>query len=203
MRAFAEHGFAIASINYRLTGEAVFPAQIDDVRAALRWLHAHAMEYGCASDRIGVIGHSAGGHLSALLGVSPMGDQAVQAVCVMSAPCDMQSMVEAAVDPKRRTAMEALFGTPLKDKTALIRSASPITQITRESPPFLILHGEQDEVVPVALAQRFHAALSTQASHPSRLIVLPKTSHDIFRSSQWAGEAIKFFAAILKPALPR
>jgi len=203
MRAFAEHGFAIASINYRLTGEAVFPAQIDDVRAALKWLRAHATEYGYDSNRIGIIGHSAGGHLSALLGVSSLGDQAVQAVCVLSGPCDMQAMVEAAIDPKRRTAMESLFGTPLKDKTALIRSASPITQITRGSPPFLILHGEQDEVVPAALAQRFHEALSTQPMHPSLLIVLPKTSHDIFRNPQWASEAIKFFEATLKPVLPR
>lgn len=203
MRAFAEHGFAIASINYRLTGEAVFPAQIDDVRAALKWLRAHAIEYGYDSNRIGIIGHSAGGHLSALLGVSSLGDQAVQAVCVLSGPCDMQAMVEAAIDPKRRTAMESLFGTPLKDKVSLIRSASSITQITRESPPFLILHGEQDEVVPVAQAQKFHEALSTQSTHPSLLIVLPNTSHDIFRNPQWASEAIQFFKASLKPVLPR
>ena len=198
MRAFADQGFAIASINYRLTGEAPFPAQIDDVRAALTWLRANAAKHSYDSSRIGVIGHSAGGHLSALLGVTSMGDQAVQAVCVLSAPCDMQALVDAASDAKRRTAMESLFGTPLKDKSALIRSANPIAQITRESPPFLILHGEQDEVVPVALAQSFHAALSTQAAHPSRILVLPKTSHDIFRNPQWTSEAMKFFELTLK-----
>ena len=200
--AFADRGFAIASINYRLTGEARFPAQIDDVRAALKWLRANAVKYGYDSSRIGVIGRSAGGHLCALLGVSSAGDQAVQAVCVLSGPSDMQAMVEAAIDPKRRTAMESLFGTPLKDKSALIRSANPIAQITGQSPPFLILHGEQDEVVPVALAQSFHTALSTRATHPARLIVFPNTSHDIFRNPQWVGEAEKFFEAILKPTIP-
>lgn len=199
LRAFADRGFAIASINYRLTGEAAFPAQIDDVRAALKWLRAHAADHGYDSKRIGVIGHSAGGHLSALLGVSSMGDQALQAVCVLSGPSDMEALVEAATEPKRRTAMESLFGSPLKDKSALIRSASPITQITREAPPFLILHGEQDEVVPVALAQSFHAALFTQARNPSRLIVFPNTRHDIFRNPQWASEAMTFFEGILKP----
>jgi acetyl esterase/lipase len=119
LRAFAEHGFAIASMNYRLTGEAPFPAQIDDVRAALKWLRAHAAKQGYDGSRIGVIGHSAGGQLSALLGVSSLGDQALQAVCVLSGPSDMQAMVEAAIDPNRRTAMESLFGRPLKDKSAL------------------------------------------------------------------------------------
>lgn len=157
-----EEGYAVASINYRLSQHAHFPAQIEDCRAAVRWLRAHAERYGLDPDRIGVVGTSAGGHLAALLGTTGNADvfdrgdhlahpSRVQAVVDFYGPVDFlridRHVAELGLerDPSRA---EQLFGGPVAEKRALAVQANPITYVDAEDPPFLLIHGDSDPVVP-------------------------------------------------------
>ena len=193
---FVGKGYAVASVGYRLTGAAPFPAQIEDCRAALRWLRAHAGEYGIDPDRVGVWGASAGGHLVALLGTA--GDEAafdvgandvgadkevstrVQAVCDYFGPTDFAAFAAAEgfehVAVKPNSPVYQLFGGTVEEKAELARKASPIEYVSADDPPFLILHGTDDAVVPPDQSERLHAALQ-EAGVPSTLVTLPDTGH--------------------------
>jgi acetyl esterase/lipase len=177
---FVERGDAVASVNYRLSSDAPFPAQIEDCKAAIRWLRAHAAEYGYSPDRIGVWGSSAGGHLVALLGTSsdveefdvgPNRDVSsrVQAVCDFYGPADLlrmgaQSGPESRIDHDAADSPESrLVGGPIQERKELATKASPITYVSKERarriPPFLILHGDRDDTVPIGQSERLHQAL--------------------------------------------
>jgi len=163
---FAQRGYFCATIEYRLAGEARFPAQIEDCKCAIRFLRAKAKEYNIDPNSIGVWGGSAGGHLAALLGTSgnvsaleghggwPEHSSNVQAVCACAAPSDFfkwdKGAFSAGID---------LIGGPFdtnKEKAAL---ASPVTHVGKQAPPFLIVHGELDNTVPLRQSQLLHAAL--------------------------------------------
>jgi acetyl esterase/lipase len=171
-------GYAVASIDYRLTGVAPFPAQIEDCKAAIRWLRANASKYNLDPDRIGVWGFSAGGHLAALLGTSGgvrelegTGDNIsyssrVQAVCVVSGPGNLLEQYRdatgpsaAEMNPKVKPALEALIGGSPEQNKEKALAASPITYVSKDDPPFLIIQGEKDITVPVSVTQSFFAAL--------------------------------------------
>lgn len=173
-----DDGYAVASVDYRLTGVAPFPAQIEDCKAAVRWLRANASKYNLDPDRIGVWGFSAGGHLAALLGTSGgvkelegNGDNMsyssrVQAVCVVSGPGDLLQLYRdatgpsgAEMNPKVKPALEALIGVPVEENKTKAMAASPISYVSKDDPPFLIIQGENDVTVPVSLTQSFFAAL--------------------------------------------
>ena len=170
---FTDRRYAVASINYRLSGHAVFPAQIEDCKAAIRWLRAHAEEYGLDPQRFGVWGSSAGGHLAALVGTSgdvkafdvgPHLDQSsrVQAVCDYFGPTDFTVFVTtpgyerhaAAKSPEAK-----LIGGPVAENKDKAARASPITYVSRDDPAFLIVHGDEDPVVPINQSQLLHDAL--------------------------------------------
>lgn len=172
-QGYPERGYAVASLNYRLSGHAVFPAQIEDCKAAIRWLRAHAAAYGLDPQRFGVWGSSAGGHLAALVGTSgdvpafEVGahrDQSsrVQAVCDYYGPTDFKVFVStpgyeshgAAQSPEAK-----LLGGAVRDRPAEVARANPITHVSRDDPPFLIVHGDQDRTVPVNQSQLLHDAL--------------------------------------------
>ncbi|HZF01870.1 MAG TPA: alpha/beta hydrolase [Methylomirabilota bacterium] len=200
-------GFAIASVDYRLSGQAKFPAQIEDVKAAIRWLRLHAPDYGLDVKHFGIIGHSAGGHLASLAGITgqnlifDVGDNlhkssAVQAVCVMSGPSDMATMFEGA-DENRRSALVALLGGSLPEKQKLAEAASPLTYVHSNAPPFLFIHGADDQTVPVQQAVTMSRKLEA-AGVKQKLIILPQTGHDVFaRRQQFADEVRKFFTESL------
>jgi acetyl esterase/lipase len=170
-------GYAVASIEYRLSGEAPFPAQIEDCKAAVRWLRANAAKYNLDADRIGAWGHSAGGHLSALLGTSGgvqelegNGDNMsyssrVQAVCDVSGPADLLRLYHDASDastgtrPKARSYIDALLGGPADQNKTKAMAASPITYVSKDDPPFLIIHGKKDSSVPPTQGELLAAAL--------------------------------------------
>lgn len=172
-----EDDYVVASIDYRLSGEAPFPAQIEDCKAAVRWLRANAAKYHLDPDHIGAWGHSAGGHLAALLGTSGgvpalEGDgdnlsysSRVQAVCDMSGPADILGLYENASGAssdrarKARTAIQALLAESPEQDKAKAMAASPITYVSKNDPPFLLIHGEDDPLVPASQSQRFAAAL--------------------------------------------
>ncbi len=171
---FALDGYAVASINYRLSQEAKFPAQIEDCKAAIRWLRAHAKDYHLDPDHIGVWGASAGGHLSALLGTT--GDvkelegkdgnleysSRVQAVCDWFGPTDFLKMHDAPsqINHDAPAAPEAqLIGGPVQENTQKAAATNPITYITKDDPPFLIMHGDRDPLVPLNQSELLQAAL--------------------------------------------
>ncbi len=162
-------GFAVASVNYRLSQHAPFPAQIEDCKAAIRWLRANAKKYNLDPNHIGVWGGSAGGHLVALLGTS--GD--VKQLEGKSGNLDQSSRVQCVVDffgptdltrvspqqNKPDSPVSLLLGGPLPEKKELAVKASPVTYITKDDPPFLILHGDQDDVVPINQSELLDEAL--------------------------------------------
>jgi acetyl esterase/lipase len=170
---YIEHGYAVASINYRLSGHAVFPAQIEDCKAAIRWLRAHAKEYNLDTKRFGVWGSSAGGHLVALIGTSgevkefDAGahlDQSsrVQAVCDYYGPTDFAVFVTTPGYERHATAdaPEAkLIGGAVMENKAKAARVNPITYVSKDDPPFLIVHGDQDPTVPINQSQLLFEAL--------------------------------------------
>jgi acetyl esterase/lipase len=169
-----DRGYAVASINYRLSQEAIYPAQIHDCKAAVRWLRTHAGEYGIDPDRIGAWGSSAGGHLVATLGTSggvpelegDLGNLAassrVQAVCDFFGPSDFLRMndVQGSMDHDAPDSPESqLVGAPIQERPDLVARANPITTISPDTPPFLIVHGDADDTVILNQSQFLYRAL--------------------------------------------
>ena len=187
-----EHGFAVATINYRLTAVALHPAQIYDCKAAVRWLRAHASDYRLDPDHIGVWGHSAGGHLAALLGVTNdlpemEGDEgtkgvssSVQAACDWSGPTDLAKTFQdgPAAAPLLYPLVTGLVGGPDKATKENLTQASPITYVSAKSVPFLIMQGDKDNVVPLDQSSLFDAALK-KAGVDSTFIFIPARGHGI------------------------
>lgn len=155
------HGYAVASINYRFSQHAVFPAQIEDCKAAIRWLRANAKMYNLDPDRIGVAGASAGGHLVALLGTTAgvkelegkggnlEQSSRVQAVVDLFGPTDLLQMGHNGPgSPETK-----LIGGPPSENKEKAAKANPITYVSKESAPFLILHGDKDTTVPYSQSE--------------------------------------------------
>ena len=172
-------GYAAVSVGYRLSQQAIYPAQIQDCKAAIRWLRAHAAEYHLDPNRIGVWGSSAGGHLVALLGTTgnlrdfDVGENldqssAVQCVVDWFGPTDFLYHT----DPK----IEQLLGVPVAGHEDIAKHASPLYFVTKDSVPFLIMHGDQDPLVPLQESKDFNTALQ-KAGVESQLVVLPGAGH--------------------------
>ncbi len=152
----AAAGIAVASVDYRLSGEAVWPAQLHDVKAAVRWLRSRAEDLGVDPDRIAAWGESAGGHLAALLGLTgPELDGEVgvtgapSTVCAVVAWYPPTHLASVPADPADPTTREALLlGAAPADVPELAAQASPVTHAGPAAPPFLLLHGDADRLVP-------------------------------------------------------
>jgi acetyl esterase/lipase len=167
--SFVNKGFAVASINYRFTHHAIFPAQIEDCKAAIRWLRANAKKYSLDPNHIGVWGASAGGHLVSLLGTSGgvkelegKGgnlDQSSRVQCVVDffGPSDFTKM--GGWQDKPDSPMAHLVGGPVRDKKEAAARANPITYISKDAPPFLIVHGDKDPAVPMIQSELLDEAL--------------------------------------------
>jgi acetyl esterase/lipase len=191
----AGRGYAVATFNYRLSGVAAFPAQIEDCKAAVRWLRASAKKYNLDPDRFGAIGHSAGGHLASLLGTSAgvkefeKGDDldfssTVQAVCAMSGPTDFLQMDAHAPkgamlkhDPAN-SPESRLIGGAIQENKEKVAGANPITYVSKDSPPFLLIHGDADPVVPAHQAELLNEALR-KAGVDVRLHLIKGGGHGI------------------------
>lgn len=212
--ALLERGYAIASINYRLSGHALFPAQIEDCKAAIRWLRVHAAEFGYDPERIGVWGSSAGGHLVAMLGVT--GDQTefdrgenlgvssrVQAVVDFFGPSElltmaMQSAANSRLNHDAPDSPEAkLVGGPIQENKAQARRASPLSYVTKDDAPILIVHGDNDPLVPLAQSEIFREALK-KAGVPAELYVVKGGGHGGFQDPEVDGRVRAFFDRLLK-----
>lgn len=145
----ARRGYASASVEFRPSSEAVFPAQLEDLRAATRFLRAHAGDYSLDGGKIGVAGISTGAHLAALLALGGGARCAID-IC---GPSDLTTLNQGSrlMWDAENSPLYALLGGALADKKALARAASPLFRVGKNAPPFLILHGQDDSLV--ALAQ--------------------------------------------------
>ena len=212
---FGLEGYAIASIGYRLTDAATFPAQIEDCKAAIAYLRSNSMKFGLDSTKFGVWGSSAGGHLVALLGTSSDTDLlngegnldakqcAVQAVCDYYGPTDLLLM-QSQSGPKSRINHDAknspeslLVGGSLQEHPEKARAANPITYVSPQDPPFLIVHGDEDPLVPHQQSQLLHNALR-KAGVESKLVLVKEGGHGPFRKPEQLERVLKFFDRHLK-----
>ncbi|HML75043.1 MAG TPA: alpha/beta hydrolase [Anaerohalosphaeraceae bacterium] len=189
-KVLTHDGFAVASINYRLTSQATFPAQIHDCKGAIRFLRSSARTFGIDPNAIGVWGGSAGGSLAALVGTSGKvafleGDvggnldcsSEVQAVCDWFGRKHFMAFADPnAYDTPRLPRVEALFTGTVDQKKQLAKAISPLTHIDRNDPPFLIMHGRLDPVVAVGESEDFFKALK-KAGVSAELIVLEEAGH--------------------------
>jgi acetyl esterase/lipase len=159
------YGYALASVDYRLSGEAIFPAPIYDIKAAIRFLRGNAIKYGYRSDKIIIWGSSSGGHYAALIGTTNgdpyyEGDlgsytdqsSSVQAVLDFYGPTNFLTILDQSTPhgiSVRVPALTLLLGKPVEQIPDLARKASPLFQVDPTDPPILIVHGDQDPQVPV------------------------------------------------------
>ena len=187
----AEAGFVGISVNYRLSGEAIFPAAVHDCKTAVRWARAHAEKYGIDPERIGVFGGSAGGHLAALVGASGSDNylegtgpylsfsSTVQAVSENYGPTDFLKMNDAPgnMDHDSPTSPESEFiGGPIQQSADQVKLANPITYVDASDPPTLIVHGLKDMSVPYQQSELLYEALQ-KADVPARLVPVANAGH--------------------------
>ena len=149
-------GLAVATIDYRLSGEARFPAQLNDLRTAIRYLRSHASKWGLDVNRVGVWGESAGGTLAALAALAPSDDAdlPLAAAALWFAPTDLVSL-------RHFSAISGLLGDDSADEDLLAAAtqASPVTHVRPDAPPFLIMHGSADATVSVEQSEFLHKEL--------------------------------------------
>ncbi|MEU2775744.1 alpha/beta hydrolase [Streptomyces sp. NPDC007162] len=205
-------GYAVASVNYRLLGDAPWPAQLHDVKAAIRWVRANAEMHGLDPDRIAAGGASAGGHLASMAGLTA-GDRGldgevgpytgvsseVRAVAAMFAPTDLLMMgapseLERQILPRSRGA-ELLGIEHVDDDPAAARAASPRHVVHAGAPPHLLLHGDRDAVIPIDQSRLLHDTLSA-AGVTSVLMVFAGVGHaaDVFTGPTAVGAVVGFLA---------
>lgn len=187
----AEGGYAVASIDYRLSNVATFPAQIHDCKGAVRWLRAHADEYGYDARRIAAVGTSAGGYLAVLLGTTggdkemegdvggnPDRSSQVQAIVDFYGPTDF--VLRSEDQPKQTDEpggkVYQLLGKPVKENIDLAKRASPAFHVTKDDPPLLIFHGTADKTVLMNQAERIRDAYKG-VSLPVELRVIEGAAH--------------------------
>lgn len=215
-KALAARGYVAAAVSYRLSGEAKFPAQIEDCKAAVRWLRAHAAEFGIDPARIGATGHSAGGHLAALMATSggvaeleghsgnPEQSSRVQAAVAMGAQSDLETerIRRISRSPEENYYPQFLGGT-LDEKPDTYRLASPLAHLDPSDPPLAFVTGALDDQSTQADEIRHRMK---EASMPTALLVIEQAPHNFLADPKTAKRgiefAIEFFDSQLKATKP-
>lgn len=204
----ARSGFVAFSVDYRLMQGTtnLWPAQLDDVQRAVRWVRANAAKYKVDPDHIGAFGHSAGAQLAALLGMEDTRDNSdpalakyssrVQAVVDVSGPTDFT----ASHDLEGAAFLAAFFGGDYAGHAKIWQDASPVFHASKDDAPFLIVHGTQDQQVPIAQPQELADKLK-QAGAPVKLVTVDDVH--TFRTPEarkrLAFETLNFFMQYLEP----
>ncbi|MCU1291102.1 MAG: alpha/beta hydrolase [Acidobacteria bacterium] len=199
-------GYAVAGINYRLSRDAKFPEQIEDCKAAVRWLRANAAKYGLDAERFAAFGESAGGYLAAMLGTTgdikefDVGENLeqssrVQAVVDFYGPTDFLQNAFAVANPKSPEAQ--LIGGAILENKDKAAKANPIAYVTRDAAPFLVVHGDADKLVPYNQSELLAAALK-KANVPVQLYAVKGGGHGDFDYPQIRRLISEFLARTLK-----
>lgn len=209
----AERGFVAISINYRHAPKHQFPKQVDDVRTAMLWIEKHRNRFQVDTQRLGMFGYSAGGHLTAL--VASMANESIEvrhrasqweindarwpklplirAICIGGPPCDFQSL------PPDNTSMTFFLGETRRRAPEKYRAASPLAHVSTGDPPTLIIQGDSDLMVPLIGSEIFHRK-QVGAGVESKLVVLPKHGHFLtFINPRTSEEMILHFLKHLEP----
>lgn len=204
---FIKNGYAFASVNYRLIDEATFPAQIHDLKAAVRFMRASANKYGIDPRKFAAFGMSSGGQLASLLGTSNgvpalegslgVTDQSsdVQAACDWCGLADFMLIKKASYSAPDSVFRRLLGGTP-ETKKELAAMASPVTFVSKDDPPFLIMHGDRDRVVPIAQSRKLNESL-VRKGVPTTFKVVEGADH-YFENSQTLKAVVEFLDTHLK-----
>ena len=189
----AGRGYVAAAIGYRLVPAAKFPAQIEDCKAAVRWLRANAKKYKIDAERIGAVGFSAGAHLACLLGVTDKDDglegnggnaeqsSRVQAVVSFFGPTDLNTKDWA--EEIETGILVPFVGASYADKPELYRKLSPINYVTKDAPPFLFFHGTEDKLVGIRHSRSLAAKLKS-VGVPAKVVEMEGEAHG------WRGEKL-------------
>lgn len=172
-------GLAVATVDYRLSREATWPAQAEDVADAVRFVRAHADELWVDAGRVAVAGDSAGGHLAAMHALTATGDTAVQAAALLYPVTDLHDWGpgESPWESPAESPEAILMGCLPDDDPEAWRAASPITHVHAGAPPTLIVTGDADLVVPPRQSQRLHDALVAAGAHDVELDLGPGADH--------------------------
>jgi acetyl esterase/lipase len=202
----AKEGFVAASIEYRTSAEAKFPAAVHDVKAAVRWIRANAATYGVDPDAIGAIGGSAGAHLVAMLATSAgvkdlegaggnvATSSQVQAVVAMACVCNMEL---------RGAAVTEFIGAPLESRSDTIKAASPITYVSRRSAPLLLLHSRTDPVVPFAQSAEIEELYRRASAAVSLKEINAPATHAFWNETRYFAETMKLAVEFFRLNLVR
>lgn len=216
-----KRGFAVVDVEYRLSGEAIFPAQIEDCKTAVRWLRANAIKYNLDPDRLGAWGSSAGGHLVAMMGLShnekvfetnehSQYSSQIQAVCNWFGPTDFLRMndFEGRIDHDAPDSPESkLIGGAIQENKDKVAAANPITYVSKDDPPMLIMHGEKDLSVPYNQSELLYAAMQ-KAGLDVALYKVVNADHGFRNPTEDNPESLfemsaQFFEKHLKPNTER
>lgn len=201
MRDLTSAGIAVASIQYRMSNRAVYPAQLEDCRAAAQWLRDNGARYGIDPKRMGASGESSGGQLAALLAATE-GKSRIQGVCTLYPVTDLIEL--GSLYEKRsvgRNLIEKLLGGSIEKKIDLAADASPVYHISRSLPPFLIIHGQRDRIIPVEHSEWFFRSLEG-AGVEAQLIVVPDKGHWFRLNNEQFAEVSRFFQGHLGKVNP-
>ena len=209
-------GYAVASVDYRLSGEARFPVPAHDVAAAVRWVRANAGHYGLDQDRLAGFGSSAGGYLMSLVGLAndrsdlvgevgrtPELSSRLAAVIDHFAPVDFLRLQEDALEPSsdQRASLSHFLGFAPAEQPAEAERASLCSYATATSPPFLIAHGDTDGLVGAGQSRRLREAL-TKAGARAELVIVPNAGHNSpeFDQPPMHARTLAFLSSVLGPS---
>jgi len=194
IEGMAARGYVAVTISYRFSQVAKFPAQIEDCKAAVRWLRANADKYHVNPDRIGAVGFSAGGHLVCLLGTADKNDglegqggnpeqsSRVQAVVSFFGPTDFTTKTWS--DEVEKEFLIPLFGATLEENPTLYKKGSSISYVTKDDPPFLFFHGTEDRLVGLRHSQLLADKLKGVGVN-AKVVVMEGEGHG------WQGEKLR------------
>jgi acetyl esterase/lipase len=214
-KGFVENGFATASLDFRQSTEARFPAAVHDIKAAIRFLRAHALEYGYQPARIAIAGSSSGGHLATLVGVSnhnkelegtvgdyPKESSTVQAIVDYFGATDLTTILAQSTPygvNMRKPALELLLGASPEQLPELAKLASPITHIDKDDPPLLIFHGDQDPQMPINQSHELTGQYK-KLNLDAHFEVIYGAAHggDVFFSEEYLNMAVDFLNRTIK-----
>lgn len=200
----ARSGFVVASVEYRTSNEAKYPLPLMDVKAAVRYLRAHSERYRIDTERFGVMGESAGGYLTSMTALVndkkyDVGEyleysSKVQAACPWYPPTDVQRFPYSSAEEAAASAESLLLGKNVALNREEALAICPVTYVTKDAPPFMIIHGTEDGTVPFAQGELLHDKLE-EAGCDVKLVAIKGADHadlQFFQNELWE-RIIDFF----------